>query len=171
MPGPTLILLNKHILKDLNFNFPMFLSCLGLISASTVAHVAVRVFGVELPNQARMTRDMYLKNVVPVGVCQAATLALGNAAYLHLTVSFIQMLKAFTPTMVLVVGVLFAVEYPERKVGSLFSCIPSQKQRQQQAVAAYTHSTHPFFIHSLDCPGRPGHLLRHGLGLLRRGQF
>ena len=34
-----------------------------------------------------------MQNVVPVGVCQALTLALGNAAYLYLTVSFIQMLK------------------------------------------------------------------------------
>jgi hypothetical protein len=35
LPGPTLILLNKHILRDLDgvgFNYPMFLSVLGLIS-------------------------------------------------------------------------------------------------------------------------------------------
>jgi hypothetical protein len=59
---------------------------------------------------------MYLQNVVPVGVCQAATLALGNSVYMFLTVSFIQMLKAFTPVMVLAVGVLFQVEASEPRV-------------------------------------------------------
>ena len=31
--------------------------------------------------------------VVPIGACYAGTLWLGNAAYLYLSVSFIQMLK------------------------------------------------------------------------------
>jgi len=94
----------------------MFLSSLGLLSSSLVAHFAVRVGGFELPNQARMTRQTYLTTIVPVGICQAATLALGNAVYMFLTVSFIQMLKAFTPVMVLVVGILFQVEAPEAAV-------------------------------------------------------
>lgn len=57
-PGPTLILLNKHIMKDLDggrgFNFPMFLSCLGLISSSITSHILVRACGWKLPNQDKM---------------------------------------------------------------------------------------------------------------------
>jgi hypothetical protein len=94
----------------------MFLSSLGLLFSSLVSHFAVRVGGIQLPNQARMTRQTYLTTIVPVGICQAATLALGNAVYMFLTVSFIQMLKAFTPVMVLVVGILFQVEAPEAAV-------------------------------------------------------
>lgn len=56
--GPSLILLNKHILKDLDdgrgFNYPMFLSCLGLISSSITSHLLVRVFGWRLENQDKM---------------------------------------------------------------------------------------------------------------------
>ena len=34
--GPTLVLVNNHILKSLNFPFPLFLSALGLITTSFV---------------------------------------------------------------------------------------------------------------------------------------
>ena len=74
--GPALILLNKHILKDLDngtgFNFPMFLSCLGLISSSLTAHIAVKVFGSKLPNQK-------VKNIhkcIYVCVCMYVSLSL-----------------------------------------------------------------------------------------------
>ena len=36
---------------------------------------------------------MYAKTIVPIGGLYAGTLWLGNAAYVHLSVSFIQMLK------------------------------------------------------------------------------
>lgn len=57
-PGPTLILLNKHILKDLDdgkgFNFPMFLSCLGVICSAITSHLIVRVGGWKLQYQDKM---------------------------------------------------------------------------------------------------------------------
>ena len=40
-----------------------------------------------------MSSETYLKAVVPIGLLYAGTLWLGNAAYLYLSVSFIQMLK------------------------------------------------------------------------------
>lgn len=48
----------------------------------------------------------YLKYVVPVGALFSIVLWLGNACYLHLSVSFIQMLKASMPVAVFLVGVL-----------------------------------------------------------------
>lgn len=66
-----------------------------------------------------MTLGFYLTHAVPVGFCQALTLGLGNSAYVYLTVSFIQMLKAFTPVMVLFVGGLFLKEVPETRVSNL----------------------------------------------------
>lgn len=73
------------------FNYPMFLSGLGLLTSSLVAHLMVRVFKVvELQHSHKMTWDFYLRSVLPVGASQAGTLALGNAVYLYLTVAFIQ---------------------------------------------------------------------------------
>ncbi len=39
----------------------------------------------------------YITHMMPVGLFMALTLWTGNNVYLYLTVSFIQMLKAFTP--------------------------------------------------------------------------
>lgn len=42
--------------------------------------------------------------VVPIGACYAGTLWLGNAAYLYLSVSFIQMLKVNISVCHVVIG-------------------------------------------------------------------
>ena len=47
---------------------------------------------------------------MPVGALFAIVLWLGNTAYLHLSVSFIQMLKATMPVAVFLVGVLMKTE-------------------------------------------------------------
>lgn len=49
-----------------------------------------------------MSRETYLKAVVPIGLLYAGTLWLGNAAYLYLSVSFIQMLKVSSSIMHLI---------------------------------------------------------------------
>jgi hypothetical protein len=40
-----------------------------------------------------MDQQTYMTAIVPIGACYAVTLWVGNAAYLYLSVSFIQMLK------------------------------------------------------------------------------
>jgi Triose-phosphate Transporter family len=47
---------------------------------------------------------------MPIGLCYAGTLWVGNAAYLYLSVSFIQMLKALMPVTVYSVGCVFNTE-------------------------------------------------------------
>jgi drug/metabolite transporter (DMT)-like permease len=49
----------------------------------------------------------YMRAIVPIGACYAGTLWVGNAAYLYLSVSFIQMLKALMPVAVFSVGCVF----------------------------------------------------------------
>lgn len=53
---------------------------------------------------------------MPVGLCLALNLAFGNTAYTYLSVSFIQMLKAFTPAVVMALGVICGLEKAEFKV-------------------------------------------------------
>ncbi|EFJ40110.1 hypothetical protein VOLCADRAFT_100128 [Volvox carteri f. nagariensis] len=49
-------------------------------------------------------------NVLPIAALFSGTLWLGNAAYLYLSVAFIQMLKAQMPVTVFLVGVLLGTE-------------------------------------------------------------
>lgn len=61
---------------------------------SALAILLVKLGYVESIN---MTTETYIKAVVPIGGLYAGTLWLGNAAYLYLSVSFIQMLKVGAP--------------------------------------------------------------------------
>ncbi|KAM1749699.1 hypothetical protein ACFX12_010529 [Malus domestica] len=45
-----------------------------------------------------MSRDLYLSSVVPIGALYSLSLWLSNSAYIFLSVSFIQMLKALMPS-------------------------------------------------------------------------
>ena len=49
--GPGLILLNQHILKALNFPYPMFLSGLGVLASGILAQLVVKLGLVNLERQ------------------------------------------------------------------------------------------------------------------------
>eukprot|EP00729_Bicosta_minor_P000587 gene587-30146_t len=56
----------------------------------------------------------WLLSILPIGGCQALAMGFGTVAYLSLTVAFIQMLKAFTPVITLLVLYYFGVEKPRK---------------------------------------------------------
>ncbi|KAL0339082.1 UNVERIFIED_CONTAM: putative sugar phosphate/phosphate translocator [Sesamum angustifolium] len=75
---------------------------------SSLAYILVRIFKVVDP--VTMSWDLYLKSVVPIGLLYSLSLWLSNSAYIYLSVSFIQMLKALMPVAVYTIGVLFKKE-------------------------------------------------------------
>ena len=115
--GPALILVNKKIMRDVGFGYPMMVSGIGQLSSAICSAIAIKVLKVQpLTCVAQVTWPFYLRNMMVVGGATAASLCFGNAGYLYLTVSFVQILKAFTP--VFVVGMLFFtnVETPSKRV-------------------------------------------------------
>jgi len=114
--GPTLIVVNRQILKELHFNYPMFLSGLGLLFTSIVTMSVVGLGWVKLEQRERVTLPFACFNLMPVGAAMACTLSFGNAVYLHLPVGYIQMLKAFTPVVTLTLLCLSRIEVPSRRV-------------------------------------------------------
>mmetsp|Transcript_10797 Transcript_10797/g.32191 ORF Transcript_10797/g.32191 Transcript_10797/m.32191 type:complete len:251 (+) Transcript_10797:1-753(+) len=54
--------------------------------------------------------------MVVVGAAFASSLCFGNAGYMYLTVSFVQILKAFTPCVVVAGLALSGVDYPSTRV-------------------------------------------------------
>lgn len=119
----TVILFNKWILSPTGgrFPFPVFLTTWHMLFA-TLGTVVLRHTTSLLPSldQVTITKTAYAKNVLPIGVVFAASLVLSNKAYLYLSVSFIQMLKAATPVVVLLLSFVFGVEKPS---ASLFVII------------------------------------------------
>lgn len=51
-----------------------------------------------------------MKKILPVAACFAVSLILSNKAYIYLSVSYIQMLKAFTPVAVLIFSFTMGLE-------------------------------------------------------------
>lgn len=49
---------------------------------------------------------IYTTAIVPAAICSAITLVTGNYTYKFLSVSFIQMLKAFTPVVTMCIGMI-----------------------------------------------------------------
>lgn len=110
--GLALILLNQYILKELNFPYPMFLSGLGVLASAICAKVLVRLGYARLSRKEEVEGRLWYQRVLPVGFASAATLAFGNMVYLLLDVGFIQMLKSFTPVVIISFGYVSGVDIP-----------------------------------------------------------
>uniref|UniRef100_A0A1D1XM73 Putative sugar phosphate/phosphate translocator At4g32390 n=1 Tax=Anthurium amnicola TaxID=1678845 RepID=A0A1D1XM73_9ARAE len=107
----TVIVYNKYILdrKLYNWPFPISLTMIHMAFCSSLAFVLVK--GVRLVDTpAAMSRQLYLSSVVPIGLLYSLSLWFSNSAYIYLSVSFIQMLKALMPVAVYSIGVLLKKE-------------------------------------------------------------
>ncbi|MED6179876.1 hypothetical protein PIB30_004931 [Stylosanthes scabra] len=106
----TVIVYNKYILdrKMYNWPYPISLTMIHMAFCSSLAYILVRVL--KLVEPVSMSRDLYLRSVVPIGALYSLSLWFSNSAYIYLSVSFIQMLKALMPVAVYSIGVLFKKE-------------------------------------------------------------
>ncbi|KAF8066272.1 ADIPOR3 [Scenedesmus sp. PABB004] len=116
------IMLNKYILDPRLGGFPFPLTLTGLHMAFCWAASAALVRGgvVDAPD---MPSETYLRCVVPIGALFACVLWLGNAAYVHLSVSFIQMLKAMMPLLVYAVGTVLGTERWSARTGCVLAVV------------------------------------------------
>ena len=116
LASPTAILVNKVLMKDYGFGYPVLVSALGQGTTAIAAWVAVQLGYVSLETG----RQVEKKNLIILGGASALALVLGQYPYLYLTVAFIQMLKAFSPAYMVIFLYCLGVEYPSRRV---ISCI------------------------------------------------
>ncbi|KAE8682375.1 putative sugar phosphate/phosphate translocator [Hibiscus syriacus] len=106
----TVIVYNKYILdkKLYNWPFPISLTMIHMSFCASLAFLLINLFKCVEP--VSMSRHLYLSSVVPIGALYSLSLWLSNSAYIYLSVSFIQMLKALMPVAVYSIGVLFKKE-------------------------------------------------------------
>lgn len=101
----TVIVFNKYILdrKMYDWPYPISLTMIHMGFCSTLAFFLVRVL--KLVEPIGMSKEMYMSSIVPIGALYSLSLWLSNSAYIYLSVSFIQMLKALMPVAVYSIGV------------------------------------------------------------------
>ncbi|GLT74678.1 hypothetical protein SLA2020_464630 [Shorea laevis] len=106
------ILYNKWVLspKYFNFPFPITLTMIHMGFSGAVAFFLVRVFKVVSP--VKMTLEIYATCVIPISAFFASSLWFGNTAFLHISVAFIQMLKALMPVATFIMAVLCGTDKP-----------------------------------------------------------
>lgn len=106
-----LILLNNYLLHN-GFPYPIILSSLGQLMSFVLTLILVASGALTL--SADVDIRLWATSCLPVGMASAATLALGNIAYIYLSVSFIQMLKAGTPVVTMLVLFAAGMDKPRR---------------------------------------------------------
>ncbi|KAL1089104.1 hypothetical protein V6Z11_D08G299400 [Gossypium hirsutum] len=106
----TVIVYNKYILdkKMYNWPFPISLTIIHMSFCASLAFLLINVFKFVEP--VSMSSHLYLSSVVPIGALYSLSLWFSNSAYIYLSVSFIQMLKALMPVAVYSIGVLLKKE-------------------------------------------------------------
>jgi hypothetical protein len=120
LSGPTLILLQKYVLGVLDFEYPIFIVTLAAVTRWAVVLTLVHSGVIELGAHADLSFVEWTRGMLPVGILECISLAAGSTAYLHISVSFVQMLKAFQPVVlnVFIVGLGL-----EKFSWQLFVCI------------------------------------------------
>ena len=109
----SVILFNKWILDTKGFKYPVILTTYHLTFASVVTHMLARYTRwLDGRKTVKMTGQVYLRAIVPIGLLFSASLIFGNLTYLYLSVAFIQMLKATTPVAVLLASWAVGIAKP-----------------------------------------------------------
>jgi len=102
----SMILFNKAILSSYDFPFPMFLTTWHMLSATVLTQIlAAKTDLLPGVKENKVDLGVLLRQILPVAACFAASLVCSNHAYIYLSVSYIQMLKACTPVVVLALSV------------------------------------------------------------------
>lgn len=111
------IIYNNYIYNTLNFKFPVFLVTWHLTFAAIGTRVLQRTTHLlDGAKDVPVSKDMFLRSILPIGLLFSGSLILSNTAYLYLSVAYIQMLKAFTPVAILLISWVFRLSEPSRKL-------------------------------------------------------
>ncbi|ORX39760.1 triose-phosphate transporter family-domain-containing protein [Kockovaella imperatae] len=107
----AVILYNKYLYINLDYPYPVFITSYHLGCAAIGTRILrATTHLMDGLDHITMTKDLYFRSIVPIGILFSGSLIFSNTAYLTLSVSFIQMLKAFTPVAILLISAIFKIQ-------------------------------------------------------------
>ncbi|CAK0869855.1 unnamed protein product [Prorocentrum cordatum] len=121
--GLVIVVVNKSIVRDHGLQMPALVASMGALFTATLTRVLVLLGKVHVRPVGKQPWEFALWRVLPVGVCAAGSLCFGNMAYIFLDAGFIQMLKAGTPALLLLVLACLKVEVVSGKSAALALCM------------------------------------------------
>ncbi|USW55200.1 Putative sugar phosphate transporter domain-containing protein [Septoria linicola] len=112
----SVILFNKWVLHTAKFEFPLFLTTWHMAFATVVTQGLAKFTTVlDSRHKVPMNRETYTRAILPIGLFFSFSLICGNVAYMYLSVSFIQMLKASNAIATLLATWAFGISPPDMK--------------------------------------------------------
>ncbi|KAG2498227.1 hypothetical protein HYH03_003977 [Edaphochlamys debaryana] len=105
----AVIILNNSIYRR-GFGYPSIVTGVGQLFSAASGYVLSAVSGQRL--RPLPGPRVFLTSLLPISACTAASMYFGNFAYLHLSLAFIQILKAFTPAITLLLCAAAGLERP-----------------------------------------------------------
>ncbi|KAF7553034.1 hypothetical protein G7Z17_g3909 [Cylindrodendrum hubeiense] len=113
----SVILFNKWVLATAKFDFPLFLTTWHMVFATITTQIMARFTKtLDSRHKVPMSASIYGRSIVPIGILFSFSLICGNMAYLYLSVSFIQMLKATNAVATLLATWAFRIAPPNFRV-------------------------------------------------------
>ncbi|KAI0760388.1 TPT-domain-containing protein [Fomes fomentarius] len=113
----AVIIYNNYLYNTIQFRFPVFLVTWHLTFAAIGTRVLQRTTHlIDGAKDVNMSKDMFLRSILPIGLLFSASLILSNTAYLYLSVAYIQMLKAFVPVAILLISWTFRIHEPSKRL-------------------------------------------------------
>ncbi|KAG9104403.1 hypothetical protein FRC06_002638 [Ceratobasidium sp. 370] len=118
------IMYNNYLYNTLNFKFPVFLVTFHLFFAAIGTRVLQQTTNLlDGAKDVHLTKDVFVRAILPIGFLFSGSLILSNKAYLYLSVSYIQMLKAFNPVAILLISFAFRIQEPNRRLVAIVCMI------------------------------------------------
>ncbi|WOL03571.1 hypothetical protein Cni_G12291 [Canna indica] len=91
----TVIIINKWIFQNLDFKFPLTVSCVHFICSAVGAYIAINLLKIK-PLIEVKTEDRW-RRIFPMSLVFCINIVLGNVSLRYIPVSFMQTIKSFTP--------------------------------------------------------------------------
>lgn len=108
-----LLLLNKFLLSNYGYKYPIFLTCLHMVSCTIMSYVVLISGKVQ---QQRIQSRQQLIKVATVAIVFCASLVLANMSLQYIPVSFNQAVGSTTPAFTAVLAIVMINKYESRAV-------------------------------------------------------
>jgi hypothetical protein len=93
----------------------IILTCWHLVFATLATQLLARTTSLlDSRHSIPLTRRLYLRTILPIGLLYSGSLVCSNVVYVYLSVAFIQMLKSVSPVAVLAISWMWGVADPTR---------------------------------------------------------
>lgn len=113
MPTNSQRVLSQHTHTDIFA--AIILTCWHLVFATAATQLLAHTTSLlDSRHSLPLTRRLYLRTILPIGLLYSGSLVFSNLVYVYLSVAFIQMLKSVSPVAVLGISYLYGIADPSR---------------------------------------------------------